>query len=374
DLFVNRNYLLTRAADIERYLPPSDGDFAYLQNFSVTASGNTASSGTSRTDYTVGGVSLLSWRENSIYGSWDYTKDQNLIVDRLYAQREFEGVAWQGGMISSRGFGLNFTSDQTLLGGRVATSDSTRLDTQFTGGTPLDVFLPTRGRVELRRDGKLLASQFFEAGNQALNTSSLPDGAYNLDIRIIDDLGVEVSRETRFFAKQNRLPAPGEWTWFMEAGDVLNRVANATLPETTGQILGRGGVGRRLGDTWSGTLAFAADNDESLIEAGLFHVGSFWDISPYGMVDNAGNHGAGMGLRTQIGVVSLNNNYRRLWKRNRAPADSVSAVTSTSASTYDNKLLGDSFEQINSSISLPLSLDDTSLGSVSYRYNSNRQQ
>ncbi len=360
DVFINRNYLTTRQADVERFLPPSDGGFAFLQNFSATASGNTSSSrGNNNSDYTVNGVSLLSWKENSLYGSWDYTKNQKLTVDRLYGQREFEGVAWQGGMLSSRGFGLSFTSDQTLLGGRIATSDNTRLDTGFTGGVPLDVFLPTRGRVELRKDGKLLTSQFFEAGNQELNTSSLPDGAYDLEVRIVDDLGNQVSKETRFFAKQNRLPASGEWDWFVESGNILNRTANKTLPETTGQWLSRAGVGRRLGDTWSGTLALAADNDEALLETGLFHVGSFYDLSPYAMVDDDGNHGFGVDARTRAWDISLNGNYRRLWSN--APA--------STSDNNDNNLLGESFEQISSSVSLPFYT-----GSVSYRYSYNKRQ
>ena len=369
DVFVNRNYLLTRPADITQYLPPSDGGFAYLQNFSATASGNSGSGSNNQTDYTINGVSLLSWKENSLYGSWDYTKGQNLTVDRLYAQREFEGLAWQGGMLSTRGFGLNFTSDQTVLGGRVATSDNTRLDSDFTSGTPLDVFLPTRGRVELRRDGKLLASQFFEAGNQELNTSSLPDGAYDLEIRVIDDLGAEISRETRFFAKQNRLPAPGEWNWFVEAGEILNRTTNRTLPETTGQRLGRAGVGRRLGDSYSGTLALAVDNNESLLEAGLFHIGSFWDASPSAMVDSRGNYGLGMDLRTRLWNMSLSGNYRRLWRK-----DFESSTDTNNANDYSHSLLGDSFEQISSSVSMPVAFGSYSLGSLSYRYSYNKRQ
>ena len=34
--------LLTRAADVRKYLPPSDAGFALMQNFSAAVSGSTA--------------------------------------------------------------------------------------------------------------------------------------------------------------------------------------------------------------------------------------------------------------------------------------------------------------------------------------------
>ncbi len=360
DLFINRDYLLARPADVRKYLPPSESEVAFLQNFSVAASGNSSSeNNNSSEDYTLSGLSMLSWRENSVYASWDYTKDRHFTVDNLYAQREFEGLAWQGGMVSGSSFGLNFTSSQTLLGGRVATSDNTRLDDDFSSGIPLDVFLPTRGRVELRRDDRLLYSEFFEAGNQQLNSSSLPDGAYDLEIRVVDELGNVLSTQTRFFAKQYSMPAPGEWRWFAEAGNILNRTADDTLPRATKQYLGRGGVARRLSDTWSGTLAAAMDNDEQLVELGLLNVGRYGDVSPSAMASAAGDKAVGLNVSTRVAELSLSGNYRRLWGE-KNPA--------TRENSSQNELVGESFEQYAASAGIPFLQ-----GSLNYRYSYNHR-
>ena len=383
DVFINKHYLTLQPADIQRFLPPSDGRLALLQNLSLAASGTTGSAyndpevplGESvSADYTLSGISLLSWRENSVYGSWDYSKNNQLNVDVLYGQREFEGLSWQGGMLSSRGFGLNFSYDQRMLGARVATSYLTRTDTELIRGTPINVFLPTRGRVELRRDGKLLTSEFLEAGNQQLNTSNLPEGAYNLQIRVVDDFGHELSRETRFFAKQNRLPAAGTWEWFVEGGKVLDRSSDQAFPKITDKFLGRAGVGRRLADAWSGTLAIAADNHDALLEAGLFNVGRFWDISPHLMVGRHGDYGAGVDLQARVESISFFGHYRRLWNHDYVVDPKKVKADPKKKSVQDeifhpqgNELLGPGFEQFTSSINAPLFT-----GTLSYRYSFNR--
>ena len=111
------------------------------------------------------------------------------------------------------------------------------------------------------------------------------------------------------------------------------------------------------------------DNNESLLEAGLFHVGSFWDASPYGMVDNRGNYGVGMDFRTRFWAMSFGGNYRRLWRK-----DIESSSDTNSTNDYTHNLLGDSFEQISSSLSMPFVLGSYSLGTVSYRYSYNKRQ
>ena len=126
---------------------------------------------------------------------------------------------------------LNLTSDQPMVGLRINSSDNTREDLDFSGGMPVEIFLPTRGRVEVRKDDRLIDSAFFEAGSQQLDTTSFPSGAYDIEIRILDESGNLISTETRFFAKQSQIPPIGEWLFFAETGRVVNREADKALPE-----------------------------------------------------------------------------------------------------------------------------------------------
>lgn len=169
---------------------------------------------------TLNGLTTAAWRENSLYWSWDYSDSNQFSVNQLYGQRDFEGVEYNAGLLSTSGFGLSFSADQPVLGLRINSSNNTREDLDFSGGMPVTVFLPTRGRVEVRKDDRLIDSAFFEAGSQQLDTSGFPSGAYDIEIRILDEGGNLLSSETRFFAKQSQIPPVGEWLFFMETGRV----------------------------------------------------------------------------------------------------------------------------------------------------------
>ena len=358
DIFINRRFMLTRAAEVRKYLPPSDAGFAMMQNISGAVSGN--SSASSNNDYTINGLTMAAWQENSIYWNWDYSESNDFSVNQLYGQRDFEGLEYNLGLLSSSGFGLSFTSDQTMVGGRITTSSNTREDTSFTGGMPLEVFLPVRGRVEVRKDGRLIDSAFFEAGAQQLDTSRFPSGAYDVVIRILNEQGNELSSESRFFAKQYQLPPPDEWLFFAESGRIMAREASAAVPETTDKWISRAGVSRRLKDTLSGTATVANVGDDTLVELGLFNLGYRYELSPSLMWSADGNRGVSLNARASLGRLSLSSSYRRLWTDSEA-ANSVSRSVP--------KLLGEAFEQQSVSVSAPLLG-----GSLSYRYSFNQSQ
>ncbi|MGO0305657.1 TcfC E-set like domain-containing protein [Endozoicomonas acroporae] len=232
----------------------------------------------------------------------------------------------------------------------------TREDLDFSGGMPVTVFLPTRGRVEVRRDDRLIDSAFFEAGSQQLDTSRFPSGAYDIEIRILDESGNLLSSETRFFAKQSQIPPLDEWLFFMESGRVLDRTSDRTLPEVTDQWLNRAGVSRRLHDTVAATAAMAVSSDDALSEFGLYHFGSLYDIEPSLMLGDNGTTGISVNGRLTLGDLSLSGNFRRVWhdEPRVEPDDGVS-------------LLGNAFEQQAFSAGTPL-FD----GSLNYRYNMNQ--
>ena len=352
DIFVNRQFMLTRAAEVRKYLPPSDAGFSLMQNLSAAVSGSSSSDNS----YTLNGLTTAAWRENSLYWSWDYSDSNHFSVNELYGQRDFEGVEYNAGMLSTSGFGLSFSGDQPMLGLRLNSSNNTREDLDFSGGMPVTVFLPTRGRVEVRRDDRLIDSAFFEAGSQQLDTSSFPSGAYDIEIRILDESGNVLSNETRFFAKRSQIPPVGEWLFFLESGRVLERVSDDVLPDVTDQWLSRAGASRRLHDTVAATAAMAVSSDEALTEFGIYHFGPLYEIEPSLMVSDDGSHGISVNGRLSLGDLSLSGNFRRVWH------DEPRVVVEDGAN-----LLGNAFEQ--HAFSAGMQLFD---GSLNYRYSLNQ--
>ncbi len=359
DVFVNRRFQLTRAAEVRKYLPPSDAGFALMQNFSAAVSGSSAEG--SDNSYTLNGLTMAAFEENSLYWSWDYSNTNDFSVNELFGQRDFEGQEYNLGLLSTSGFGFNLTSDQPMVGFRINSSDNTREDLDFSGGMPLEVFLPTRGRVEVHKDDRLIDSAFFEAGAQQLDTSGFPSGAYDIEIRILDENGTLIATETRFFAKQSQIPPMGEWLYFMETGRLVNRTSEQALPEITGQWLSRAGLSRRVFNTLAATGAVAINPQEALIEFGLYHFGYRYELSPSFMLVDNGSLGFTLNSRLTLGDLSLSGNYRRLWHD-----EPVEIATDDDGNEMPG-LLGTAFEQHSLSASLPL-LD----GSLGYRYSLNQ--
>ncbi|MGB0360005.1 MAG: TcfC E-set like domain-containing protein, partial [Endozoicomonas sp.] len=359
DIFINRRFQLTRTADVMKYLPPSDAGFTMMQNFSAAVAGSTTEG--SENSYTLNGLTMAAFKENSLYWSWDYSDTNHFSVGQLYGQRDFEGQEYNIGLFSTNGFGFNLISDQPMIGLRLNSSDNTRADLDFSGGMPVEVFLPTRGRTEIRKDDRLINSAFYEAGVQQVDTRSFPSGAYDIEIRILDETGNILSTETRFFAKQDQIPPLGEWLYFAETGRVVDRNNDKALPEVTEQLLTRAGLSRRITDTLASTGAIAFNQDDSLAEFGLYHFGYRYEVSPSVMLADDGSKGFTLNSRLSLGDISLSGNYRRLWHD-----DPIENEVDSNGNIIPD-LFGNAFEQHSLSASMPL-LD----GSLGYSYSLNQ--
>ena len=354
DLFINPDYLDVEPVDYNAFLPDSTAGPGLMQNITATTSGNLGNQN-SRNNYTIFGDTFLSAGENSLQVDWDLSRDQNFSVNQLLMERDYQGKQWQAGLVYGSGFGLNFSNSSRLWGGRLSSSYNTRTDRSFTGGTPLEIFMPVRGRYEIVREERLLTSNFVDAGHQALNTSSFPSGAYDLTIRLFDEQGNLIKEETHFFAKQSRLPPSNDPEFFLEAGMVAKTGPELILPELTNVSLARAGVNVRLGDTWSGTFASASTPGQTLGEFSLFNIGRSYDLSLGTMIESWSDYGIRSDARYRIDALNLNASYMQLWREDGHRNES---------NTFD--LLGNSFRQTSFSANYPLFK-----GNASYRYSLN---
>ena len=354
DLFIHPDYLSVQPLIFDQFLPDSNAGLAVIQNLRGTISGN-LNDNNRQTNYTLFGDTLFSYEENSLQLGWDQSRNQNFSINEMLFERDYQGKLWQAGLVYSSGIGLSFSSSPRLWGARLASSYNSRTSTSITQGTPLDIFIPVRGRYEILREERLIDSGFIEAGSRQLNTSSFPSGAYDLVIRLLDEQGNLIREETRFFAKQNRLPPRGEPEYFMEAGRVALSGEDKVLPELTDNVLARAGINMRLSDTISSTLATALTKGQGLAEASLFHIGQNYDVSTALMYAGNSDYGVKGEGRLTVGDLSLGANISHLWR-----GESV-------RNGYD--LLGNAFRQTNLSASYPLFS-----GSLSYRFSDNRNR
>jgi hypothetical protein len=335
-LFVAPDQRVTQGPDLRRFLPPSDSGFSVLQNLFASVSGADSASPDA---YTVSALTSLSWAESHLLVETSWDSENDLTMDQAYARREFEGRVAQGGLYRTRGQSLGFVRERDLLGARLGSSLDTRADRAFSGGTPLEVFLPTRSRVELLQDGRLIDSSTYDAGNQVLDTRDLPDGAYEVEIRIRGADG-SVRTERRLFVKTTRLPPKDQPLWNLEAGRVLDRTASGVVPQDADAWFARASTTRRIEDDLGVDLGMAAGAGDVIGQAGVFRVGALGEIQASAFAGTDDLWGAALLGRVQWRALRLNLDYRRIEGTERDAGSLVGAASEQIGATLSTPLAG----------------------------------
>ncbi len=291
DLFIHRELLAEVAEADPRYLPDGDKQRPTLvQNLNALYTGDDA--GEER--YSLFGRTRAGNNGNYAFSDWVSTSDQDISVDQLGYRHDLRDHLITVGLFETNLDMLRGMNRDLLLGAGVEKSMMRRTDLQSIISTPIDLFLPTRGRVDIFRDGRLVASGFYEAGNQRIDTSRLPAGAYLIEIVTTDAAG-NISADEQLFVKSTLLAPPGESIWFAEAGKVGQRDSLETFPEELDVTLMRAGYRWRHA-SWLGLgVAGAASEDAALGELSANMI--FDWIEAGGEVYSSTAGGSGVGAR-----------------------------------------------------------------------------
>lgn len=279
DLFFAPELLPQQAAIADPYLPESSSGFSFMQNLTGTWSGVRAEAGGAQTA-SLFGQSILSFGESGLHSTWSASDSGNSQITQLHWSRDYRGRAWSAGLVQPAGGFSSFAASPYLYGLEYRSSNNSRRDNRYNQGSPLEINMPVRGRVEIYRDSRLIHSELLEAGNRLLNTSGFPGGAYELEIRTFDESGRPLAQQREFFTKDSQLPAPGEWRWAIQAGKPAQLVQTELLPEQLDTYFAQAGVARRLFDDTGLFANLAASGDQQLTELGGRWVGEYLEVSP----------------------------------------------------------------------------------------------
>lgn len=317
DFFVNGELLDAAPQADPRYLPDGDGKRpTAVQNLHTLYSAD--DQGNER--YSIFGRTRAGRNGHYIFSDWVSTDSQNLSVDELGYRHDLRDHIVTLGIFQSSTDMLRGMSRDLLLGGSVFRSMMRRTDLTSMIATPVEIFLPLRSRVEIFQDERLVFSGFYEAGNQRIDTSRLPAGAYLINV-VVTDANGNISTEQQLFVKSTLLAPPGEPIWFAEAGKVMRRSPFETMPDELDVSLLRAGIRWRQ-NSWLGLGAAGAATEESGL--GELSTNILLDRVEAGADVYASTEGGwGAGLR---GVTRFGKNYFSLSSRyNRAdplpPAD-----------------------------------------------------
>ena len=314
DIFINPNLLSAQQINFARYLSPPESDFSYISNMQLVASGGDKSAD----QYSLTTFNLFSLKEHRILNSlWFDESDGESKVqsDGFYWQMDQRDFQHQAGWFNNTSGFLTFMPSLNILGYRYSTSLKARVDLRYATGTEIQIYIANRSRVNIIKDGRILGSRFYSPGIQTLDTSNLPDGAYNIDIKITDKTGRE-EIQTKFFVKSPALAPVEQDLYYFEIGEIQEQVGSENdFPKGTGKAIASGGYSHRLMEDLGVNLGLAATEENALFEAGLFKIADLYNLEPKILLTAKGNYGASLGGYYRFGEWSTSFQMRRLFDK-----------------------------------------------------------
>lgn len=291
DLFVQPTLLLEAQRLSDQYLPePVHPHATLVQGLNALYAGS--SEGTNR--FSLFGRTRLGQGRGHGFANWVSTDENALSVDELGYRHDFKDIQVNAGLFEPAIDALRAMPRQPIMGVSVARSLLTRTDLDSVIASPIDLFIPVSGRVDIFRDGRLISTGFYEAGNRSIDTSRLPGGAYTIDI-VITDVSGATRTVQQLFIKSSLMAPPGAPLWFVDAGRVMQRAPLENLPDELDATQLRAGYRWRQRQWLGFGTAAALTDNESLLElsAGLLFDWIEGGAELYG--SSAG--GSGFGLR-----------------------------------------------------------------------------
>lgn len=335
DLFVNPDLLPVQAKNEATYMPDPDAGFSALQSFAAVYSGGTVSD----ESYNVQSFTLLGVDKTRLRANTSVSDTENFGVGVLVGEHERRDQIYRGGLFRSNP--VPVLGDRPFYGVGFASTYKARLDLEQIRGSELVVFLPRPAQVDVLREGRIISSQSFAGGNQALDTSTFPSGAYDVLLRIKES-GGSVREERRFFAKSNRVPPAKAPRYVIEAG-VLGGNTLDPFPETDTAPLLHGGATYRLLDEFAIGGDLALSTEAVVLSAEAFYLTRFVTLSLGGFGATDRNSGVQFDAHGRFKSFSYGFGARH-FRTERRPNEISLTNTASGGFTQLNLNLGYAFE------------------------------
>ena len=217
DLFINPYYLHPPESHFASFLPSPNRHLSSIHLIHAVVSGGDNSDRHAR----ISSHGTIAYGESRLIDQFSWQESGGLILDDLRMEHDAQKLTWAAGTMDTIGSSSPLMSTRSFLGLRVARTLKLRTDLRQSRGSPINFFLNERSRVDVFKDNKLMASQFYSAGNQLLDTTSLPDGSYEIRVQIRNSKGKR--SRNYLFTRSPLLPPENHALHFMESGTFLHR-------------------------------------------------------------------------------------------------------------------------------------------------------
>lgn len=191
ELFVSKSALGTAYIARKDILAESTSDrISSVFNYRLGSSYNN-NNGVEKSSSYLNLDSTTSFREHhllvngAIYGLGDNNTSADLY--RAMYERDYGGNRFAVGMMDTWSMqsiaSLNALNTSKIYGATYGNKSDTAIHDKAQTLVPIIVFLPSAGTVQLYRDGRLLSIQNFSMGSHEVDTSGLPYGVYNVEVK-----------------------------------------------------------------------------------------------------------------------------------------------------------------------------------------------
>lgn len=297
DVFVNKNFV-KESEYIAELLGRSTAGFSYLNQISTEASGSN-----NQLSYNVTSSNVFGYREARLTADVSYAESTNAQIQQTQVSNL--STSWHrgryllsGGMLSTQSNALLPT--ESILGVGWGTSKDTLPDDGNLFSSPMEVFLPVPSRISVYYDGRLISSQFYQAGKQLINTANFPDGSYTVTLRIETQSG-QVTEEQRPFVRTGQIPPLDYPSYYMNIGYLQGDVYNqGVLPKYTDTLLFQLGGARRMSSSWGMSGMAIGEANNYFASTGLFFIHKNLQVNPEIMVGNHGETGVALNFQSRI--------------------------------------------------------------------------
>jgi len=345
DVFLNPRFLSVHDDVAEKYLPEPEHGVSAVNAIGALYAGQTSA-----------GHDYYNLYDHLIIGNGERRLRADLsVADKVGFGAETLAFEWDrpelrysAGALWTRG--NDIYGRRKLIGGGVATQIDTRLDKDAVYGNPIVVYLDRRARVDVLRDGRILSSAIYDAGNQQLDTAGLPDGSYDIVLRI-QEAGQPAREEHRFYSKSQRLPSLGRTDFYAYGGMLVTGSTTGSVTPSNHPYF-EAGVARRMGQHWAVEGNVEASDHTAAAELGATLVTPFALVRLAGVADTAGTVGGILQL-SSTGNSPLNFNFdlRKIDSGNDgSPVAAQSAPLSAFGSPFLDQYVT-SYTQLSGSVS-----------------------
>ena len=334
DLFINPAFLAVADPLAPRYL---EAPHTRLSGSSIT--GGVVSGATNRpTAYGLQNRTVISYRALRLISETSLASGESLRAQTLAVALDRGPLRYEAGLMYAPA--LDFFGEGRIVGASVGTQLDTLANRDLVAATPILVYLDGRSRVEVYRSGRLLTAATYDAGNQLIDTSGLPDGAYEVILRIRQANG-SAHDERRFFSRSRTLPPLGRPQFLFTAGALLRGDAVTSQGRADTSFV-QFSYARRLTQRLALDGAAAVIGGQPAASAGATWASGVLRVRGEALASSHGDYGVLVDANVNLadrGMLAVD--LRRAWSRSaQADAAAVTDVGSVSLAGVSPSRIG----------------------------------